>query len=159
LGWGVRVPARGAPHVDVSLPALTADDLNTELVGAQEREATHTGALKQLYGYNLVARNCVTEIFRVIEAAFARDVLKQEPTLGGADLEARVRAVSERRLGGYMDPGGPLNFIPATSAVSVQSTYAVTDVEEVPSYRRARLARMYAKENPVWVYLRESNTL
>ena len=55
--------------------------------------------------------------------------------------------------------GGPLNFIPAISAVSVQSTYAVSDVDEVPSYRKARLARMYAGENPVWVYLRESNTL
>src|SRR5262249_36010339 len=62
-------------------------------------------------------------------------------------------------LGGYVDPGGPLNFIPATSAVSVRSRYAVSDVEEVPSYRKTRLAGMYARENPVWVYLRESNTL
>jgi hypothetical protein len=159
VAWGAVVPARGAPHREVLLPALTEDDLSVALAAARAREAAHAAALARLYGYNLLTRNCVTEIFRTIEAAFARDVLTRDPTLDGSELEARVRAASAERLGGYVDPDRPLNFIPAVSAAAVQSAYAVSGVEELSSYRKERLALMYDRENPVWVYLRESNTL
>ena len=53
----------------------------------------------------------------------------------------------------------PLNFIPAAAAVSVRESYAVSETIELPSYRLAALARMYRRENPVRVYLRESNTV
>ncbi|HXJ78318.1 MAG TPA: hypothetical protein VMS64_06500, partial [Candidatus Methylomirabilis sp.] len=159
LTWGVVVPARGAPLREVDLPALTEDDLDAALRAAREREAAHAADLERLYGYNLLTRNCVTEIFRIIKAALARDVLARDPTLDGPALEAEVRGASVERLGGFVDPRGGLNFIPAASAVSVQSAYAVSAVEELPSYRKAHLTRMYGRENPVWVYVRESNTL
>jgi hypothetical protein len=159
VAWGTVLPARGAPHREVPLPALALDDLDEALAAARAREASHAASLKRLYGYNLLTRNCVTEIFRTIEAAFARNLLARDPTLGGPELDARVRAASVEGLGGYVDPGALLNFIPAVSAAAVQSAYAVSEVEELPSYRKARMARMYGRENPVVVFLRESNTL
>jgi hypothetical protein len=159
LAWGAVVPARGAPLREVALPAFSEGDLGRALAVARAREATHAAALERLYGYNLLTRNCVTEIFSTMEAAFARDVRARDLALAGASLEARVRAISVARLGGYIDPGSGLNFIPAASATAVQSAYAVSGVEELPSHRTEGLALMYSRENPVRVYLRESNTL
>jgi hypothetical protein len=141
------------------LPALGGDDLHRALAAAAEREAAQLAGLKHLYGYNLFTRNCVTEIFRTIEAALRRDLLAREPALAGAALRARVRRASVERLGGYVEPAGAMSFIPAVSAAIVQAGYAVSDVVELPSYRKAQLGRMYERENPVWVFLRESNTL
>ncbi len=159
IAWGTIVPSRGAPLREPSLPALEDRELDAALVTAREREAEHATDLMRLYGYNVVTRNCVTEIFRTIEAALARDVLARDPLLDRDQLDAHVRAASVERLGGHIDPGAPLRFIPAVAALSVQSTYAVSGADELPSYRKARLARMYERENPVWVFLRESNTL
>jgi hypothetical protein len=159
VAWGTIMPARGAPHREPFLPALEERDLDGALAMARERETEHAADLTRLYGYNLVTRNCVTEIFRTIEVALARDVLARDPTLDSPELGARVRAASAERFGGHIDPGAPLNFIPAVSAASVRSTYALSGIDELPSYRKARLALMYGRENPVWVFLRESNTL
>ena len=159
VAWGTIVPARPAPHREPFLPAIEERQLGASLAMAREREAEHAAELMRLYGYNLVTRNCVTEIFRTIEFALARDVLAGDPTLRGSALATRVATASVERLGGHVDPGGPLNFIPAVSASAVQSTYAVSVVDELPSYRKTRLALMYERENPVWVFLRESNTL
>jgi hypothetical protein len=43
--------------------------------------------------------------------------------------------------------------------VVVDREYPVTERIELTAHRRARLARMYAEESPVRVFLRESNTL
>ena len=159
LSWGSPLPGRALPLPVPLLPALGNDDVDGALAAAVEREAALVADLKRLYGYHVITRNCVTEIFRTIEAALARDVVARNPTLAGEALAARVRTASVERLGGYVDPGGMLNFIPAVSAVSVQDGYAVSSVVELPSYRRTEVGRMYARENSVWAYLRESNTL
>ena len=52
-----------------------------------------------------------------------------------------------------------LRFIPAVSADAVASTYAVSERIAIPSYRQARLARLYRDEPSLRVFLRESNTL
>jgi len=158
-GRAARLPARGALHQDPYLPALGTDALGRALEVAREREAAHAAALRRLYGYNLFTRNCVTEIFRTIGAALARDVLGRQPGLDGAALAAQIAAAAAERLGGHVDPDGSLNFIPAVSAISVRERYAVSDIVEIPSYRRAELARMYRRELPLQVFLRESNTL
>jgi len=152
-------PARSAPHRAPFLPAFERADLALALAAAREREAAHEAELKRVYGYNLFSRNCVTEIFRTLDAALARDLLAREPTLDGPELRARIRAASVERLGGHVDPDDGLNFIPAVSETSVREGYAVAAVAELPSYRRARLAEMYEREHPVRVFLRESNTL
>jgi len=159
LAWGALLPGRSVRLPARLLPTLGSGDLHGALAAAAEREAAHLAGLKQLYGYNLFTRNCVTEIFRTIEAALRRDLLAREPWLAGAALDAGVRRASVERLGGYVEPAGALSFIPAVSAAIVQADYAVSDVVELPSYRRAQLGRMYERENPVRVFLRESNTV
>ena len=91
--------------------------------------------------------NCVTEIFRTIDAAL------------GLPAGADAREESIRRLGGHVDVEGTLNFIPAAADEAVRSAYTVSETIELPSYRLARLAQMYRRENPLRVYLRESNTV
>ena len=96
--------------------------------------------MRDVFGYQLVTHNCVSEIFATIDAELGRDE-------------------SERQLGGYIRSAGSLNFIPRLSYRAVTRAYRPAEVGEIPSYRRRRLETMYAEENDIKVYLRESNTL
>jgi hypothetical protein len=125
------------------LPALGSDDLHGALAAAVEREAAQLAGLTHLYGYNLFTRNCVTEIFRTIEAALRRDLLTREPALAGAVLAARVRRASVERLGGYIAPAGAMAS--SRGVGDRQAGYAVSDVVELLSYRKAQLGRMYER--------------
>jgi hypothetical protein len=93
----------------------------------------------------------VSEIFREVDHALAQAARSDDPE--------RVRAESVRRLGGYVEIAGSLVFIPRMSALIVDDTYAVSERERVPSYRDRRVAVMRREENPVWVFLRESNVV
>ncbi len=133
------IPSRPAR---LSVGAVDRQALIRGLEAVQEREGAYAAGFKRRWGYNLVTRNCVSEIFSEIDAAFE----------GGAEE-------SERRLGGRLHMDGSLNFIPAVSAAAVEASYPVTERLELASYRHARVEEMYRQENPVTVFLRESNTL
>src|SRR5262249_44923382 len=133
------VPSRPAQR---AIGELDGAGLSRALEAVGERQAAYAAASKRRWGYNLVTRNCVSEIFSEIDAAFP----------GGAE-ESRAR------LGGRIEMDGSLNFIPAVSAASVVSAYPVTERLELPSYRTWRKEQMYEHENPVAVFLRESNPL
>jgi hypothetical protein len=148
---GLRVPSRTATIAEPLVPALAPGALARQAALAREREEADEAQLRRLYAYDLITRNCVTEIFRTIDAAFAA-------ALPDADA-ARIRVESATRLGGHVDVEHTLNFIPAMSARTVSATYAVSETLEIPSYRLAELARRYGQDNAVGVYLRESNTL
>lgn len=149
LPFGLGVPARGARVDDLPDPLATSEALARALEQARAREDAHAAQLEARDGYNVVTRNCVTEIFRTIEAG----LLAAEPP------GTTAREASERRLGGHVALDGTLNFIPATSSESVKAAYAVAENAEIPSYRLAALAAMYRRDNRIQVYLRESNTL
>ena len=157
--WGARLPSRPAPSPIPDLAELDDQALDRALSLAVMRETAFDAELERLYGYRLVTRNCVTEIFRAIDAALARDLVARDPTLTGDRLAARVRAASVERLGGYVEPVGRLNFIPAVSSASVRDGYTVSETVELPSYRKTEVGRMYAREHPLAVFARESNTL
>jgi hypothetical protein len=89
------------------------------------------------YAYNLISRNCVTEIFRTINQALGDETQKQ--------LGARVDA--------------DLNFIPFTAFAYVQTHFPVSNSRVLASFRTQALARQYEREFAPWVYLRESNVL
>jgi hypothetical protein len=133
------VPSRPAR---LSVGGVDRQALMRGLEAVREREDAYAAGFKRRWGYNLVARNCVSEVFSEIDAAFE----------GGAEE-------SERRLGGRLHMDGSLNFIPAVSAAAVEASYPVTERFELASYRHARVEEMYRRENPVTVFLRESNTL
>ena len=143
------VPSRAAaldpawPHPDAAPAALAAwrdcaravtDDIQAEL--------------EQLYGYDLVSRNCVTEIFATIDSAFA-----QTPPSAAPEIAERAA------LGGRVDGERGLNFIPFFSAAAVNHTYRVAERSRLPSYRHYWLDRMLRDNDSITTRLRESNTL
>lgn len=149
LESGLRLPTREAVLAEPPMLPRAVSELDHHLVQARDREEAHEAELRRLYGYDLIRRNCVTEIFRTIEAALA-------PAADGAEA---ARRESIARLGGHVDVDGTLNFIPAVSARAVRETYAVSETIEIASYRLAGLARLARSENALAVRARESNTL
>jgi hypothetical protein len=155
------LPSRGAVLRQPRLAALGVDELRASLTAARRREERQAEALERLYGYEVFTRNCVTEIFETIDAAFARAVIaaaiRDGVSLSRAQMEERVQSESDRRLGGHVE-GAP-NFLPAAAAIAVERAWRVDDRVEIPSHRRSMLARMYEQQNVLRVFLRESNTL
>src|SRR5262249_31645060 len=104
---GSPVPSRTARR---AVGELDGAGLSPALEAVQERQEAYAAAFRRRWGYNLVTRNCVSEIFSEIDAAFP----------GGAEE-------SLARLGGRIEMDGSLNFIPAVSAATVASAYPVTE--------------------------------
>ena len=150
---GHLVPTKAAVRQDWPLPQPSRAVLHRALAVADVREHAYRAALTQLHPYDLISHNCVTEIFRTVDAA----MVSADP--GGLSNPAMVRETSSLRLGGYVEWRHTLNFIPVLSAKTVGTTYRVVAVVERPSYRRLTLERMYRDENVVRVDLRESNVL
>jgi hypothetical protein len=137
-GGLLPAPAAAVPHLPV--PDVDVQTLQRAETAAVESERVYRNALKERFGYHLFTRNCVSELFETIDA--------------GLDQPA-----SAGRLGGPTALAATLNFIPAVSYQTVLDSYRISDRGEIPSYRRSRLEVMYANENDIGVYLRESNTL
>ena len=155
------LPSRAA-RLSVPLPGQPDEaTLVRELAAAQAAERDYAGALESLYSYDLFHRNCVTEIFAVINRAIARHspVHERAELSPSNDPNELVRKESEKRLGGFIDPSRGLAFIPFVSAGTVDSSYAVVASRNRPSYRAARLAEMNGREASLKVFLRESNTI
>jgi hypothetical protein len=115
---------------------------------ARAREQRYAAALRERQGYNLITRNCVSEIFRTIDLALA-----------GGRSEADVRSASARDLGGYVHPTDGLNFIPFVSLRHVRTHWRDGERSTLPSYRHYRIGEQ-SRSEPAWrVALRESNVL
>jgi hypothetical protein len=155
------LPSRSAALDDFIVPTLDEAELSRGLVQARVTEQAYTAALQEHYGYNLIGRNCVSEIFREINRGLEPDApgAPADQAVTRTDLDESTRHASSVRLGGYIEPGEHLSFIPFVSADAVNDAYHVAEREEVVPYRRVRLTEMYASEDPFWVYLRESSTL
>jgi len=117
--------------------------LRVAVAQAKARSAAYDEALQAEYGYHLLRRNCVTEIFRTIDETWP---------------DAPVRE-STARLGGYVDPDAGLHFVPFLAARAVAAAYAPGSEATIASYRNLRLRRMYDAQSLPVVYLREVNTL
>jgi hypothetical protein len=155
------IPSR---EVRLNVPVPDRADtayLKQQLAAAQSVEQSYTAALEQLYAYDLLRRNCVTELFAVINKALVQQIPMQSVTLDNSTPEpaAAVRTASEQRLGGFVDASDGLSFIPFVSAENVASSYTVVDNHEQKSYRTIRLTEMKRREAPLTVALRESNTI
>jgi hypothetical protein len=135
------LPERPALRGDLVTPTGAAGDVAAELSAARAVESAYTARLGALYGYDLIRRNCVSEIFAIIDETF-----------GGPSAAAQ-------HLGGEVRTRGSLNFIPFVSAAAVDDGYATVAAETTPSYRQLRLAALRSAERSWWVRLRESNTL
>lgn len=148
---GVLLPSRPGLPPPARTPRYDPTRLARALEAATREESGSLAALERDYAYNIVARNCVSEIFREVEIALARGARTEDPAL--------VREESIRRLGGHVEMAGSLAFIPRISALVVDDTYTVAERLRLASYRDRRLAEMRRDENAVWVFLRESNVV
>ena len=128
------VPSRDAPWSDLVVPDVTEDALAQSLTRVTAAEQRFAGHLDRRCGYNLVTRNCVSELFHTVDAAHVD-------------------------LGGRIDPTRSLDFIPFVSARAVNDTWPVAEETTLRSYRRTRLDDMYERENSLRVWLRECNVL
>lgn len=131
---GFAGPGFAAWPVDVKPVPLLMDaaSLQARLDRLQAYREAYEARLATLYRYDLLGRNCASEVFRAIDAA------SLEGGLGG-----EIPAV--------------LAFIPFLSFDRVGKSWPVVATEELPSYRHRRVEQAKLRENPLWVELRESN--
>jgi hypothetical protein len=134
------LPDRAAIVRELSLPDVDPQTLRRAAETAKLRERAYLAAVKRDFGYQLVSNNCVTEIFAMV----------------GEDGSP---AIAGDRPGGVTDPDDLLDFIPFVAYQKVLATHTDAEASEIPSFRRTQLEQMYAAENDLGVYLRESNTL
>lgn len=135
----------------IGLP-LASEALNRYRDAVDERLENYREQLASVYGYDLINRNCVTEIFRIINETVNRQAASasQDPN--------RLAEGSRRLLGGYIDDGG-LNMIPFAAFDRVGSEYRLHSSYRLASYRDTQLRKLY-RSAPEWlVDLRESNAL
>jgi hypothetical protein len=139
LGPDALVPARPALRTDLVVPDVSPAQLTAAEQRAAATARAYADAFDDLYRYDLVRRNCVTEMFRTVDAVL------------GAD--------ASDALGGRIAPDGGWHFIPGLATRAVRRTWRVVASDRTPSYRQARVAALAQAGNPLLVRLRESNTL
>lgn len=96
--------------------------------------------LQSIYPYNLLAHNCATELVRTLNSAFA-------------DEHDAARA-----LGAALDPDDPSVLIPFRLFDLIAERLHVAQRSVLPSFRNRMLARFSEQQDPLWIYLAESNT-
>lgn len=116
-------------------PAAT-DALET----AQTAYYAFRARLRAIYPYNLLWHNCATELVRTVNSAFA-------------DQQEAARV-----LGAALDPAGLSVLIPFRLSDLVAKRLHVVKQRVLPSFRNRMLARFSAQQDPLWIYLAESNT-
>jgi hypothetical protein len=135
---GLLTPRLPALRRDLVAPPMSAAAARAELRTAQQAAFDYRTRLAALYGYNLLTRNCVSEIFATIDAALGSE---------------------QSGLGGIVRTDATLNFIPFVSARAVASNYPVIGARTQPSYRQLRRSAD-GDDGRTWrTALRESNTL
>ena len=144
------LPTKSTPLPDWVIPELSQQQLISALSELDTYQNKLIAELSNHYSYDLITRNCVTELFRTIDQA----MLQQAKTQGNQD-ELLIKE-SENRLGGTIS--AEYNFIPFISFQSVQENYKVTTNELLGSYRDQQLAKLYTKNNEFIVSLREATT-
>ena len=138
------------------MPTMTSKQLQAHLESLHAYQRDYESRLADLYSYNLIDRNCATEIFRVIGLAM-REASDRNTTMDAkAGQGGKVEAESTRRLGGYISGLG-LESIPFLSFLAVGENWRVSSSETVPSHRMRLLEQVKAVEDPWLAGLRESN--
>ena len=146
------LPSKSIGFPEGPVPELTREQLTTALSALDNIENSLFETLQQSYRYNLLSRNCVTELFRTINQALSKPYRSGDQL---ADMEALTIKESEKRLGGYVEI--PYNFIPFVAYQSVLDRYRVTQSRDLGSYRGLELAKLTASQNDSITALRESN--
>lgn len=134
----------GAASVVASPPEQDKAELLAYLQNRQTYLAEFENQMGALYGYQLVGRNCASEIFRQIDLS-----------LKGED-QNDIQLYPE--VGEPVDGAG-LALIPFLAFESVRLNWHVKTSEVFPSRRLRLLTQSETQANPYWLQLRESNVV
>ncbi len=146
------LPTKSISLPDWLMPELSSQQLTSALTGLEHYENKLLQELVQHYQYNLLTRNCVTELFRTLDQALlSQNTVDNDPA---KQAELLIKE-SRQRLGGTISAA--YNFIPFVSFQSVQENYKVSSNTVLNAYRGQQLEKLYAKNNGLMVALRESN--
>jgi hypothetical protein len=147
------LPTKSIRLPDWVAPELTLQQLKSALNDLDNYESRLLQELEEHYRYDLITRNCVTELFRTIDQALLQ---QSKADLDPSEQLELLRQESTKRLGGNISVS--YNFIPFLSFQSVQEHYKVTTSAVLNSYRGKELEKLYARNNGLMSVLRESNT-
>jgi hypothetical protein len=147
------LPTKSISVPDWIVPKLTQQQLKTALKELDNYENKFLQELAEHYRYDLITRNCVTELFRTIDQALLQ---QNKSGVDPSKHDELLMRESMKRLGGNISAS--YNFIPFVSFQSVQEHYKVTTSAVLSSYRGQQLEKLYARNNGLMVSLRESNT-
>ncbi len=141
IAYGRLIPSRAAA-TSLPSPKMRPEIIRENLAAARFNEKLYHCRLKACYPYNLVTKNCATELMRTLNAAFRNDT---EVT---------------RALGGTILPGNDFSFVPFALFDLVKERLRVNRVKILPGFRKRMLARLKQRDSrPALLYLRECNTL
>lgn len=140
MAYGRLIPS--TPGL-VNLPFVPESRANVpKLEYVQFAYKTYGQQLKNCYAYDLITKNCATEILRLINDTF--------------DSQKEIR----QALGGYIQPGDDFSYLPFQLYTLISRQFRINKTEVLPAYRKRMVARMYTTEsNQAAVYFREFNTL
>ena len=148
------LPTKSISLPDWLVPELTQQQLTSALSELDSYETQLLQELVEHYQYDLITRNCVTELFRTIDQALLQ---KNKADSEQSKQVKPLTKESTNRLGGNIS--ADYNFIPYVSFQSVQDHYNVTKSEVLNSYRGRQLQKLYAQNEGLMSILRESNTI
>lgn len=114
-GWGTALlPVTAHPPAAREQAKLTAE----------KRAENFRSRIEALYRYDLIFRNCVTELVGAVDSSFP-----SEPAITSA-------------LGGHLEPGERQSFIPFRFFELAPRTYRIESITHLPSYRNRMLRRL-----------------
>ena len=135
---GKLLPSRKG---DVSLSELSFSRPRLQALVAENevRLARLSQHVDRKYSYDLITRNCATELLRSLNSSFSD----------------RISGQSE--LGGWLAPEGGLIFIPNQFYLQISEHFSVQDRDLFLSRRLRQLDELYAHGNDLLIKVRESN--
>ncbi|MCK4841076.1 MAG: hypothetical protein KAT04_04245 [Methylococcales bacterium] len=131
-----RLPSKALLIPEKYHPNLTDRQLEQAIQNLEYQEQQFTQHLHNLYRYDVITRNCVTEIAHTIKQSNIND--------------EQVNKIAESLQ------KSSFSFIPVNSFNMLSEQY---DSQSTASFRLQKMNDMYDKENDFWVYLREMNTV
>lgn len=148
------LPTKSISLPDRVVPELTTLELTTALSKLENFETKLFQEMAERYRYDLITRNCVTELFGSIDQALLQHKVTESDASKHVD---RLLQESTEGLGGNIS--APYNFIPFLSFQWIQEQYRVTASSVLNSYRGQQLEKLFSRHGKVISAIRESNTL
>ncbi|MGR9106371.1 MAG: hypothetical protein ACU843_05505 [Gammaproteobacteria bacterium] len=133
------------------LPRMSRVHLARARAHLRHQEQHVSQQLETLYRYDLLTRNCVSELFEDIQKAL---LLPSQI----ADPAEAMRMKSARVLGQDIE-NTHWNPVPFIAAAQVYNHLPLRDSPTLLSFRQKRLEGLYRAGTPFIAYLRETNTL